>query len=115
MNHSNQIEKIIYSAEWDGVEKINVELFQINTGLRGFVSTGITISFKHSEAWKTLLSVLFNEGEYIKGEEIKSDGTSSWTIFYKFKDGYWIKIKTKDFSNIIEDYHENLTESFLIF
>lgn len=111
---NNTIKNIIFCAEQDGIEKVKVNFYQLNSSLRGFTEAHISADFK-MEALGQLLEILFENKEYVRGEEIKSDGTTSCAIFYRFNENFWIKIKTKEFENILEDYRENFGEVHIVF
>ena len=110
----NIIKNIIFSAEQDGIKRVKIDMYYPDCRYRGFLSTGFSMTYQ-IHALEELLERLFVHKEYTRGLELKSDGTSSYAIFFRMNDQHWAKIKTKTFFNILEDYLENFAKTELVF
>ena len=108
------IKNIIFSAEQDGIKRVKIDMFYLDCRYRGFLSTGFSMTYQ-IHALEELLERLHDHKEYTRGLELKSDGTSSYAIFFRMNDHHWAKIKTKAFFNILEDYLENFNKTELVF
>ena len=108
------IKNIIFSAEQDGIKSVKIDMYYLDCYQRGFVSTGFSMKYQF-HALEELLERLWVHKEYTRGQEIKSDGTSSYAIFFRMNDQHWAQIKTKAFFNILEDYLENFSKMDLVF
>lgn len=108
------IKNIVFCAEQDGIKRVKIDMFYLDCRYRGFLSTGFSMTYQ-IHALEELLERLFVHKEYTRGLELKSDGTSSYSIFFRMNDNHWAKIKSKAFYNILEDYLENFNKTEIVF
>ena len=108
------IKNIVFCAEQDGIKRVKIDMFYLECRYRGFLSSGFSMTYQ-IHALEELLERLFDHKEYTRGLELKSDGTSSYSIFFRMNDKHWAKIKSKAFYNILEDYLENFNKTEIVF
>ena len=85
------VDKIVFVAEQDAIEKVEIEVFELFAGK--FNPKYVTVTFDEV-ALKSCVEKFIEESVYC---EVNGD------TYYKFF-GYWALIKSDDFNTIMDDF-----------